>query len=126
VKWRIKIVSWIKGQLVGCDQFGNRYYQERPFLSLGWLLSKNKGSHQLRRWVVYKGMAEPTKVPPQWHGWLHGTETHPPQSNDPLYSWQKPPLPNLTGTSHAYHPKESGQEDPKAKGYEPWSPPSQK
>ena len=31
-----------------------------------------------RRWVIYNGYAEASKVPPDWHGWLHYTFDEPP------------------------------------------------
>ena len=31
-----------------------------------------------RRWVVYHGVAEGSRVTPDWHGWLHHTFDEPP------------------------------------------------
>lgn len=122
MKWRIKVISWLWGQLVGTDQFGNQYYQDR--LIGGWRsLFLGRKNQPPRRWVLYKGLAEPSKVPPQWHGWLHGTQPHPPEKNEKAYEWQKEHLPNLTGTSHAYSPKPQGQSHP-PQDYQPWIPPS--
>lgn len=78
---------------VGQDQFGHRYFVAR---------NKN-GTQKPRRYVIYKGIKEPSKVPPMWHGWLHYlTDTVPLNSKDNDYEWQKKPLPNLTGTKNAY------------------------
>lgn len=126
MRWRIKIFSPFLGTLVGTDQWGNRYYQSNMssgFWSQFLQIVLGKRNTEPRRWVVYKGLAEPTKVPPQWHGWLHGAEKDPPQGNDPLYPWQKEPLPNVTGTAYAHKPSH----DKKSKGqkegtYEPWDP----
>src|SRR5262249_10244133 len=61
-----------------------------------------------RRWVIYKGLAEASLVPPSWHGWLHHiVDTPPTQENAITYRWEKPHEPNLTGTPDAYRPSGS-------------------
>ena len=113
-----------KGKLVGTDQFGNRYFREkspRPLRRGGGYDSRE------RRWVLYKGEAEASKVPPEWHGWLHYTvDEIPAAAGAPKYAWQKPHLPNLTGTRHAYRPSGSllkgGRRAPTTGDYEPWRP----
>ena len=103
---------WKKGSFVGKDEFGNSYYQER---------------NGTRRWVTYKGISDPTTVPPEWHGWLHHTvDTPPTEESYKPKSWQKPHKPNMTGTVSAYRPSGSTLETgvrPKATGdYDAWSP----
>ncbi|HVT55133.1 MAG TPA: NADH:ubiquinone oxidoreductase subunit NDUFA12, partial [Xanthobacteraceae bacterium] len=90
--------TWLYGEYVGADEFGNRYYRQRG----GGI---NKGFGFQRRWVIYNGIAEPTRVPPSWHGWLHHTVDTPP-TEDKVVSrdWWKPHRPNLTGTPNAYRP----------------------
>ena len=58
-----------------------------------------------RRWVIYNGEAEASRIAPEWHGWMHHTWQDPP-TTAPLRKqpWEKPHLPNLTGTARAYHP----------------------
>ena len=108
------LLTWWKGELVGEDEFGNRYYLEKGTLSRS----------RRRRWVIYKGAVEASKAPPEWHAWLHRTSDAPPSEklleNKP---WQKPHMPNLSGTAQAYRPP--GQRDhdqgmPPA--YQPWRP----
>lgn len=112
-----RILTWLKGELVGTDRLGNKYYQEK---------GKPYRSRRRRRWVVYNGEAEPSRVPPEWHGWLHYTVDSPPNPDQPRRPWQKDPVPNLTGTPLAYRP--SGHEyqgGKRARGtgdYEPWTP----
>ena len=107
-----------RGALVGTDAFGNRYYQSRDNVSY---------DGRKRRWVVYNGYAEASKVPAEWHGWLHYTFDEPP-TREPLkrQPWEKDHVPNLTGTVHAWRPKGSiarGGERQKASGdYEAWRP----
>lgn len=104
-------------KLVGRDDQGNRYYEERGA----------SGPHGVRRWVIYHGVAEASRVPPEWHGWLHHTFEEPP-TVEPLArkAWEKDHLPNMTGTPLAYHPKGSlSQKDAGASvkaDYEAWSP----
>ena len=119
-----RLFTWLKGELVGTDQFGNRYFREKP----GRKLRRGGGfDSRERRWVLYKGEAEASKVPPEWHGWLHHTVNEvPAEGGKPEYPWQKPHLPNLTGTPLAYRPPGSvlkGGQRARATGdYEPWQP----
>lgn len=101
-----------KGVRVGEDEQGNRYYQTRD--------SK-------RRWVIYKGENEASRVPPEWHRWLHHTADRPPSEAPPLTQpWEQPHQPNLTGTVQAYKPAGSlmaeGRHKPATGDYEAWSP----
>lgn len=101
-----------KGIRVGEDEFGNRYYRER---------------NGTRRWVVYRDLAEASKVPPDWHGWLHYTFDEPPTEEDYTpKDWQKSHIPNMTGSAAAYRPRGSTLvpgDRPAATGdYEPWRP----
>ncbi|HTZ80340.1 MAG TPA: NADH:ubiquinone oxidoreductase subunit NDUFA12 [Stellaceae bacterium] len=118
-----RLFTWWKGELVGTDQFGNRYYREKP----GRQLHRGGGhDSRERRWVIYKGEVEASKVPADWHAWLHHTNDTLPSAAAPTYSWQKPHLPNLTGTPLAYRPPGSvlkgGHRAPTTGDYEPWQP----
>jgi len=113
------------GQLVGTDQFGNRYYKRRG-KTHGDSSAYDKRKKETR-WVLYKGMAEPSKVPAEWHGWLHYTLEKPPtERNIPHYDWEKPHLPNLTGTKGAYVPPghllKGAHRDSTTADYEAWVP----
>ena len=108
-----------RGVFVGEDEFGNRYYQAKD--------ARDSYDGRLRRWVTYKGYAEASKVPPDWHGWLHHTFAEPPTVAPLLRRrWEKEHLPNLSGTQYAWRPKGSivrGGERPPATGdYEAWTP----
>jgi NADH:ubiquinone oxidoreductase subunit len=110
------IYTWLHGELVGTDEFGNRYYR-----------SKDRRYGRERRWVLYKGRHEASKVPPEWHAWLHHTTADPlTESAAKARPWQKEHLPNLTGTPGAYLPPGHdlrGGHRPRANGdYEPWIP----
>lgn len=107
---QIKILTWWRGQFVGQDDYGNKYYQDK----------KARRDGKVLRWVIYNGIPEATKVPPEWHGWLHYTTNDIPENTKP-YIWQKPHQRNLTGTSFAYKPKRWSQKKDMA-GYVPWLP----
>ncbi len=108
---------WRRGAFVGSDEQDNRYYEERrPSLE-----------GRKRRYVIYKGLAEASRVPPDWHAWLHYTIQDPPTIT-PLkrQKWEKPHMPNLTGTRWAYRPKGSlargGIRQASSSDYESWTP----
>src|SRR6185295_19967896 len=101
---------WFSGTFVGSDKFGNRYYQSK------------RGD---RRWVTYAGTVEASRVPPDWHGWLHHTYAEPP-TKVPFKQkyWEKEHQPNLTGTADAYRPDGSlakgGVRPPATGDYQAW------
>jgi NADH:ubiquinone oxidoreductase subunit len=112
--------TWRFGELVGADEQGNRYYRTK-----GGKIDPSLGFE--RRWVIYNGYAEATRVPPSWHGWLHHTVDVPP--TEEAYTpreWEKPHLPNMTGTPAAYRPPgstlASGRRPPATGDYQPWTP----
>jgi NADH:ubiquinone oxidoreductase subunit len=106
-----------RSAFVGQDDQGNRYFEEqRPSLD-----------GRKRRYVIYAGLAEPSKVPPDWHGWLHYSFDEPPTVAPlPRKAWEQPHLPNLTGTPGAYRPKGSlargGERAKAAADYQAWTP----
>lgn len=105
-----QLFTWRKGEVVGGDAEGNRYYQSRD---------------GKRRWVIYNGECDASRVPPDWHGWLHHTFDDKP-GTDPLphQEWEKPHQDNLTGTANAYAPAGSMRAvNPATRDdYEAWQP----
>jgi len=117
-----RIYCWLRGEQVGSDQFGNRYYREK-----GGGKVHPDSLRKERRWVIYHGEVEASRVPAEWHGWLHHTtQDLPPEGGPAKRPWQKEHLPNLTGTAAAYRPPGhtlQGSRRDKATGdYEPWVP----
>lgn len=108
----------LRGEFVGTDQVGNNYFRAKP----------RKGYRHDQRWVVYKGEADASAVPPEWHGWLHHqTDTVPSASaNSYRKPWQVAWRPNLTGTDLAYrppgHPLQGGKRDAATGDYTAWRP----
>lgn len=103
------------GAFVGEDAAGNAYYEDKGGVG---------PAGRPRRWVIYNGEAEASKVPPEWHGWLHYTVDEPPGYDYQAKGWQKPHVPNRTGTPQAYRPPGSilnpQRKRVAAPDYEPW------
>ena len=100
------IYTLFRGKFVGRDQFGNKYY------------SNTKG----KRWVIYNNTVEPSKIPPEWHLWIHFLTIKKPKDTKNKFPWQKQHEENLTGTIKAYKPEGSLATDSKKniKKYETW------
>jgi NADH:ubiquinone oxidoreductase subunit len=78
----------LRAQEVGQDADGNRYYQ--------------RDGH---RWVIYAADNDSSRVPPEWHLWLHRTRADAPSRQPlPVKAWEKPWRPNPTGSARAEMP----------------------
>ncbi len=100
------------GREVGRDADGNIYYESRD---------------ASRRWVVYAGETDSSRVPPEWHLWLHWTRKEPPTEVPlPAKAWERPWRPNPTGTQAAELPagalRAGGVRAPSAADYRAWTP----
>jgi len=105
-----QLFTWRNGKSVGTDAEGNLYYQTVD---------------GKRRWVIFNGETEASRVSPEWHGWLHHTWDEPPTALAlPRKVWEKPHLPNLTGTARAFAPQGSiRRAQPETPSdYEAWTP----
>ena len=111
----LRFWTWRRGVAVGSDEEGNRYYQDRK--------------DPKRRWVVYNGFVEASKVPPVWHAWLHHLRDALPEAPH-AHLWMRRHEPNMTGTEAAWRPPGSlHAPEPSASimgDYESWSPPQTK
>ena len=77
------------GKLIGKDSFGNKYYQSKSG----------------KRWVIYKDEIDASKIPIEWYSWIHFMPNRIEKDHQlKKYEWQKPHLPNQTGTEKAYYP----------------------
>ena len=116
--WGTRWETMRRGKRVGADTEGNVYYVQKSGVGpLG----------VPRRWVVYRNYAEASKVPPEWHGWLHYTvDTPPTQSDYKSRPWEKPHRENKTGTRDAYRPAgsllRSGKRAASTSDYSAWTP----
>jgi NADH:ubiquinone oxidoreductase subunit len=96
------------GKMVGIDHFGNKYY---------------KNSNDSKRWVIYNGEVESSRIPPEWHLWIHKTSiTTPDKIKFPDHEWIKNHHENYTGSKLAHNPSKNLKS--KDKDYEKWKPES--
>jgi len=102
--------TWRKGVRVGDDAAGNQFYQTPD---------------GKRRWVIFKGDAEASRVSVDWHCWLHHTFDQPPTSAPfDHQTWEQPHQKNLTGSALAYAPAGSIRRPhpTEKRDYEAWQP----
>jgi NADH:ubiquinone oxidoreductase subunit len=109
-------LSLLGATRIGEDADGNIYYEGKPL-----------PDNRRRRFIRYKGANDASRVPPEWHGWLHHQyDAVPDASLPPARRWEKEARSNLTGTGAAYRPAgalEAGGKRASATGdYEAWSP----
>jgi NADH:ubiquinone oxidoreductase subunit len=109
--------SALNGEEVGEDAQGNRYFRAK----------KRDATGRERRWVIYQGANDASRVPAEWHGWLHGSYDDVPESHlPPPRIWEVDYSPNATGTPQAYRPQGALERGGKRAGatgdYESWSP----
>jgi NADH:ubiquinone oxidoreductase subunit len=114
--------SAMTGEHVGTDAEGNRYFRSNKRRGVNEPLAGTE-----RRWVIYNGANDASRVPAEWHGWLHNSYDDVPESHlPPARIWEADYTPNATGTSAAYRPQgalERGGHRAAATGdYESWSP----
>lgn len=115
-----RFYTWRRGQFVGQDEFGNKYYRAQ-----GPLIDRSVGPE--RRWVIYNGEADASRVPPGWRAWLaHNWDKAPSEEAYQPREWEKPYVPNMTGTPQAYRPTGSqlstGRRPAATGDYVPWTP----
>lgn len=114
--WSTILYGLIGKKQVGEDALGNTYWEG------------GKDTMGLpRRWVIYSGANDASRVPPDWFAWLHRqVDDVPDRALPPVKAWEKPAVPNMTGTALAYRPQgalEKGGRRAAATGdYEAWSP----
>lgn len=105
-----RLWTWRNGVRVGEDGEGNVYYRNRA---------------DTRRWVVFNGEPEASRIPADWHGWLHRTFDENPAGTALVHKpWEKPHQDNRTGTALAYLPAGSMRraEPVERRDYEAWQP----
>ena len=112
-----KLYTWFYGKFVSKDEFGNKYYTN----------TKNPSDLNSKRWVIFVGEIEASKIPPHWHAWLHKSIDEPPINYSHKYSWQKDHKQNMTGTNNAHFPQSNPlsknyKSDHVKADYESWSP----
>ena len=97
-----RLQIFFSGKLVGEDKNGNKYYESKSG----------------RRWVIYNGEVEASKIPNEWYSWMHYIKNKIENEHElKKYGWQKKHLPNQTGSNNSYHPKKY---DNLKKKYKSW------
>jgi NADH:ubiquinone oxidoreductase subunit len=98
-----KLKTIFFGKLVGSDSLGNRYYESK------------KG----KRWIIYNGEIDASKIPNEWYSWIHFTNNKIENKHTlKKYDWQKPHQSNQTGTDNAYYPNKNDEQIKKR--YKTW------
>ena len=106
-----RLHSWLTGRKLGEDHLGNVY------------MASKKG----RRWVMYNGSNDVSRVPPEWYAWLtRQIDDVPDKALPPPPKFLKPAAPNLTGTPDAYRPsgalERGGRRQAASGDYQAWTP----
>lgn len=103
------LFSAFNGSKVGEDSLGNRYFE-------------GKG----KRWVMYAGSNDVSRVPPEWYAWLTRQIDLVPDELPPPPKFLREATPNLTGTPAAYRPtgamEKGGHRQAASGDYQAWSP----
>jgi NADH:ubiquinone oxidoreductase subunit len=106
------IFTWRHGTKVGTDSLGNVYYSAK---------------NDAKRWVIYEGSNDASRIPPEWYSWMHRQiDDVPDVALPPAPKFLKPATGNLTGTAQAYRPsgamERGGQRAAASGDYEAWTP----
>ena len=68
-----KLKTIFFGRFVGSDTFGNRYYESKSG----------------KRWVIYSGEIDASKIPVEWYSWIHFTQNKIEKNHNlEKYEWQ--------------------------------------
>ena len=111
--WGTAFFSRRHGEQVGTDEAGNVYFRHRK--------------DPARRWVIYDGNNDSSRVPPGWNAWLRGTiDLLPSEALPERRAFEQPPQANVTGTASAYRPAGSingaGVRAAATGDYQAWTP----
>jgi NADH:ubiquinone oxidoreductase subunit len=119
----LRSVTWWNGQTLNTQIWTSRHGVRVGEDDQGNVFYRTKDD--ARRWVIFNGEAEASRIAPDWHGWLHRTWDEPPSEKPlPHKAWEKPHQENLTGTAMAYVPPGSLRraEPAERRDYEAWTP----
>ena len=111
--WGTSLFTRRHGVEAGRDDAGNLYFRHR--------------NDPARRWVIYAGANDSSRVSPGWNAWLRGTIDDVPDKALPeRRAFERAPQPNLTGSDQAWRPAGSiragGQRAAATGDYSAWTP----
>ena len=119
----LRLLTWWNSQTIGTQIFTSRNGVRVGEDAGGNVFYQTKDGK--RRWVIYNGEIEASRITPDWHGWLHFTFDRPPTKAPLVHkAWELPHLENLTGSDAAYAPPGSIRRAAPATraDYEAWAP----
>jgi NADH:ubiquinone oxidoreductase subunit len=90
LKFLTKLKALILGKYVGFDDYGNKYFELKSSDAFG----------RKKRVCIYSGVVEATKIPSEWHSWMHYKSDAP--NIEKKHFWQVMHLPSLTGTKFRF------------------------
>ncbi len=105
-----KLFTFIRGKQVGTDNENNKFYVHKK--------------NSQKRWIIYNGLMDASRIPAEWHDWLHHRTDEIPNESDKKLNWYKMHKENSTGTNESYSPNASKDKEPAIlkKNYKPWRP----
>ncbi len=120
----LRALTWWDSQTYGTQVFTSRHGEKVGEDAAGNIYYRNQDDS--KRWVIFNGEIEASRIPPDWHGWLHRTYDDAPSENPlPHKAWELPHQENMTGDEQlAYKPAGSlRRAEPLARrDYEAWVP----
>tara|TARA_B100000886_G_scaffold334011_2_gene288910 strand:+ start:1113 stop:1478 length:366 start_codon:yes stop_codon:yes gene_type:complete len=109
-----KLYCFLFAKKAGEDSYGNIYYFKKNNSPIN--------NFRDRRFVLYKGVVEASKIPQEWNAWLHHRSIDVPKKISLKPKWIKEHVPNLTGTPFAYEYKDRKNKKKLKNIYSVWSP----
>ncbi len=92
-------------KFIGTDEYRNRYYESKQADYLG----------RKKRFCIYSGTVEASKIPSNWHNWMHYSSHEEIKQKKPF--WAKSHTPNVTGTDYAFQPNRHTQNNIHGKSF---------
>lgn len=116
--------TWWEGASLGTTLFTRRHGEQAGSDSLGNVYYRSKDG---RRWVIYSGSNDASRIPPEWYAWMHGQiDDVPDKALPPPPPFLRAPTGNITGTAEAYRPtgamEKGGRRQAASGDYEAWTP----
>lgn len=123
MRFLLRLLTWWNDQTLGTQLYTSRHGRKVGEDAQGNVFYESRDGK--RRWVIYNGETEASRITPEWHGWLHHTWREPPTTAPlPRKGWEQPHQPNLTGTPAAWVPPGSLRRPEPAprRDYDAWQP----
>lgn len=96
MKILVKIYLKLFATKVGEDEYGNQFFELKRTDYLG----------RKKRYCLYKGYVEASKISPEWHPFMHyQIAAKDVKTTYKQYKWQKPAIPDTTLSNYKFLPK---------------------